>query len=95
MMLSFVSGFRKSIRMFYAYILESVATPGEFYRGHASDLRQRLADQIAGKCRHTTKHKPWRIKFYGAFETLTLAQEFERYLKSGSGHQFAKRHLGL
>jgi hypothetical protein len=26
---------------------------------------------------------------------LVLAQQFEQYLKSGSGHIFAKRHLGL
>jgi hypothetical protein len=47
--------------VFYAYILESLTTPREFYRGHDSDL----------------KHRPWRIKFYAAFETLTLAQKFE------------------
>jgi hypothetical protein len=33
------------------------------------------------------------VKYYAAFETLALAQEFERYLKSGSGHAFAKRHF--
>jgi putative endonuclease len=81
--------------MFYAYILESVASPGEFYRGHTDNLKQRLAEHNAGKCPHTSKKKPWKVKFYAAFETLTLAQEFERYLKSGSGHEFAKRHLGL
>jgi hypothetical protein len=32
------------------------------------------------------------VKFY-AFETPALAPEFERYLKSGSGHAFAKRHF--
>jgi hypothetical protein len=38
---------------------------------------------------------PGTIKFYAAFETATLAQQFEGYLKSGSGHAFAKRHFGL
>jgi len=33
--------------------------------------------------------------FYAAFETLDLAQHFEHHLKSGSGHAFPKRHLGL
>jgi hypothetical protein len=28
-------------------------------------------------------------------ETLALAQQFEQYLKSGSGHASSKRHLGL
>ena len=81
--------------MFYTYILESADDSKQIYRGHSSDLKQRLADHNAGKCPHTAKYIPWRIKFYAAFETLELAQHFERYLKSGSGHVFAKRHLGL
>jgi predicted GIY-YIG superfamily endonuclease len=79
--------------MFYAYILDSITKPDEFYRGHTDDLKRRLAEHNAGKCPHTSKFKPWKVKFYAAFETLALAQEFERYLKSGSGHAFAKRHL--
>jgi putative endonuclease len=77
--LSFILKFLKNTPVFYAYILESLTTPREFYRGHDSDL----------------KHRPWRIKFYAAFETLTLAQKFERYLKSGSGHEFAEHHLRM
>ena len=79
--------------MFYAYILQSLNNPVELYRGHSSDLKQRLADHNAGHCQHTAKFAPWKLKFYAAFETLEQAQQFERYLKSGSGHAFAKRHL--
>jgi predicted GIY-YIG superfamily endonuclease len=79
--------------MFYAYVLQSIARPDEFYRGHTSNLRQRFAEHNAGKSPHTSKLMPWRLKFYAAFETLALAQEFETYLKSGSGHAFAKRHI--
>ena len=81
--------------MFYAYILQSVSKPTEHYRGSTSDLRQRLANHNAGKCSHTTKFRPWRIKFYAAFESPDLARDFETYLKSGSGHAFAKRHCGI
>ncbi len=83
------------IPMYYTYILESVATPGEFYRGHTENLKRRLAEHNAGKCSHTSKSKPWKVKFYAAFETMESARKFESYLKSGSGHAFAKRHLGL
>jgi len=79
--------------MFYTYILESINTPRQIYRGHTDDLKRRLAEHNAGKCPHTSKSKPWNVKFYAAFETLALAQDFEKYLKSGSGHEFAKRHL--
>jgi predicted GIY-YIG superfamily endonuclease len=81
--------------MFYAYILQSITHPDQFYRGHTSDLRKRLADHNAAKCPHTAKYAPWKVKFYAAFETLDLAQRFERYLKTGSGHSFSKRHFGL
>jgi len=80
--------------MFYTYVLESLSDPAHRYIGHTEDLRQRLEQHNAGKSPPTAKHAPWRIKFYAAFETLALARDFERYLKSGSGHAFAHRHLG-
>ena len=81
------------IPMFYAYILQSISQPEQLYRGHSANLKQRLAEHNAGKCQPTAKFTPWKIKFYAAFETEELARNFEQYLKSGSGHAFAKRHL--
>ena len=81
--------------MFYAYILQSITDPTQFYRGHTSDLKQRFAEHNSGKCPHTAKYIPWKLRFYAAFESLELAQQFEKYLNSGSGHAFSKRHLGL
>ncbi|MGA2248785.1 MAG: GIY-YIG nuclease family protein, partial [Verrucomicrobiota bacterium] len=74
-------------------ILESVSAPGELYRGHTEDLKRRLAEHNQGKCSHTSKRGHWKVRFYAAFETMELARKFETYLKSGSGHAFAKRHL--
>ena len=81
--------------MYYTYILESIPHPGTYYRGSTKDLRQRVKDHNAGKCSHTSQSGPWRVKFYAAFETQQMALDFERYLKSGSGHAFANRHFGL
>jgi putative endonuclease len=80
--------------LFYAYILQSVSCPEQLW-GHTTDLKQRISEHNAGKCPHTAKFIPWRLRFYAAFETLELAQQFETYLKSGSGHAFAKRRFGL
>lgn len=80
-------------QMFYTYVIESLSDPKQHYTGHSADLRQRLVDHNAGKCPHTSKFKPWKIKLYVAFETIEQAQHFEQYLKSGSGHVFAKRHF--
>ncbi|MGZ4971589.1 MAG: GIY-YIG nuclease family protein [Limisphaerales bacterium] len=81
------------IAMFYTYILESLKDPSRRYRGHTANLKQRLADHNAGKCAHTANFAPWKIKAYVALENLEQAQQFERYLKSGSGHAFANKHL--
>jgi putative endonuclease len=61
--------------MFYAYILESINRPGEYYRGHSANLKQRLSEHNAGKCSPTSKSAPWKLKFYAAFETMPLAQK--------------------
>ena len=85
----------QAIYMYYAYILQSQSYPGKRYRGHTTNLKQRLIDHNAGKCPHTSKFLPWKLSFYAAFETLDLARKFEQYLKSGSGHSFSKRHFGI
>ncbi|UCF39287.1 MAG: GIY-YIG nuclease family protein [Acidobacteriota bacterium] len=79
--------------MYYTYVLESVSQPDQRYIGHTSDLRKRLAEHNAGSCLHTRKYRPWKIKLYLAFEEIDRARDFERYLKSGSGHAFGNRHL--
>jgi hypothetical protein len=56
--------------MFYAYLLQSTSDPSHLYRGHTTDLKQRLTDHNSGRCPHTAKHAPWKVKFYAAFETL-------------------------
>jgi putative endonuclease len=78
---------------FYTYILENLQRPGARYIGHTTELRQRLTGHSAGKCPHTAKLRSWKLKFYCAFKSLALAQTFERYLKSGSGHAFANKHF--
>ena len=77
--------------MYYVYLL--VGRAGQRYVGRTANLRRRLGEHNAGKSAHTAKHLPWRIATYVAFSDECKAAEFERYLKSGSGHAFAKRRL--
>ena len=85
--------FLQAHRVFYTYVLESRRKPGTRYIGHTSDLRKRLERHNAGENRSTARDRPWKVRLYVAFETRRLAHHFERYLKSGSGHAFAKRHF--
>src|SRR5205809_1092453 len=79
--------------MSYTYILQSSSYTTQICRGRTGVLPQRLSDHNACRCPHTAKFVPWKLKFYAAFETQEGAQRFESYLKTGSGHAFAKRHL--
>lgn len=77
----------------YVYVLVSETNPDRHYIGSTSDLTTRLAEHNAGKVTHTSKYKPWRVETAIAFRSKKKAISFERYLKSGSGREFARRHF--
>ena len=79
--------------MVYVYLIESSLRREIHYVGFASDLRKRLADHNAGRSTHTAKFKPWRLVTYFGFTDEPSARAFEKYLKSGSGRTFLKRHF--
>ena len=80
--------------MHYVYLLlQSESFVDQRYVCMATDLKQRLSDHNAGKLPHTSKFLPWRLVTYVAFSDEKKARTFERYLKSGSGHAFARRRL--
>jgi len=80
-------------RMYYVYLIESLSVQGERYVGMTTDLKQRLREHNQGKSSHTTKFSPWKLITYLAFTDRAKAEAFERYLKSGSGHAFARKRL--
>ncbi|MBL6664415.1 MAG: GIY-YIG nuclease family protein [Rickettsiales bacterium] len=79
--------------MYYTYIPKSISSPTQTYIGHTSNLKQRLLDHNSAKSLHTSKFKPWKLDFYCAFASEEKAIDFEKYLKSGSGRSFSKKHF--
>jgi predicted GIY-YIG superfamily endonuclease len=77
----------------FVYVLRSMSDPARHYVGLTSDVVARLTAHNAGHSPHTAKHKPWRLIVALEFAHQKTAAEFERYLKSGSGRAFAKRHF--
>ena len=75
------------------YILRSVRNPDRFYTGVTSNLRARLDEHNAGRCAPTARDRPWEVDVFVKFRDEGRALAFERYLKSGSGCAFAKRHF--
>lgn len=79
--------------MKYVYLLKSISSPQRRYIGSTTDLQARLQQHNEGRVFHTAKYRPWEIHVPIRFTDNHRAKQFERYLKSGSGHAFAKRHL--
>ena len=77
----------------YVYILNSTTSPDKFYVGYTQDINSRLATHNAGGSIHTSKDRPWIMVTYSAFVDKTIALNFEKYLKSGSGRAFANKRL--
>ena len=75
------------------YILKNADHPPRYYTGVTSDLGARLKAHNAGGCLHTAKHRPWVVEVIVKFADESRALKFEKYLKSGSGIEFARRHL--
>ena len=79
--------------MQYVHMLQSESEADQRYVGSTSDLKRRFADHNAGQSPHTLKFRPWKLVTYVAFSDSRKAAAFERYLKSGSGHAFARKRF--
>jgi len=83
----------RMVFMYYVYILQSLLSLDRYYIGFTEDLKRRMTEHNSGSCNHTSKHVPWKLKNYVAFENKEKAKQFEEYLKSGSGRIFTKKHF--
>ena len=79
--------------MHYVYLLQSINNPAKTYIGYTTDLKQRFKAHNQGGSIYTEADKPWKLIMYLAFTSKNKAMEFEKYIKIGSGHAFAKKRL--
>jgi predicted GIY-YIG superfamily endonuclease len=77
----------------FVYVLKRVAEPTRYYTGLTTDVSSRLDAHNAGRCPHTASGRPWQVDVVVQFADEARAVAFERYLKTGSGTAFAKRHF--
>jgi putative endonuclease len=77
----------------YVYVLNNDWQQPRYYTGVTSQVASRLRAHNAGLCAATAGARPWHVDVVVAFPDERRALAFERYLKSGSGVAFAKRHL--
>jgi predicted GIY-YIG superfamily endonuclease len=86
-------GWQASLLMHYVYLLQSQFQPKQLHVGSTRDLRQRFKEHNEGRSPHTAKFRPWTLIAYFAFAQEGTAIAFEKYLKSGSGRAFIRRHF--
>jgi len=79
--------------MRFVYVLRSEVDRRRYYSGITSDVTRRLAVHNSGGSRHTATLRPWQLVASVQFASQESAALFERYLKTGSGRAFAKRHF--
>ena len=77
----------------FVYILRSDTHPDRHYVGVTSNVARRLHWHNTGPSGVTRNHRPWSLVVSLEFTDARTAGRFERYLKTGSGRAFAKRHF--
>ena len=76
---------------YFVYILRCV--DGKPYTGCTENMEERLKRHQKGHVLATANRLPVNLEFYFAIENKYKAFEFEKYLKSGSGRAFLKKHF--
>ena len=78
------------VRFYYVYILWS--NDGKPYIGCTDNLLERIGRHNKGQVPATKDRLPIKLISYSAFSNKYTAFNFEKYLKSGSGRAFLKKH---
>ncbi len=80
------------MKMYYfVYFLRSLKNSSKTYIGYTTKLEQRLDTHNSGGSDYTRQYRPWKLVTYVAFDSEEKALAFEKYIKVGSGHAFAKK----
>ena len=79
--------------MYIVYILRSLKDTKRHYIGFTTDLKERLKAHNNKQSTYSSIYAPWELETYVVFKNKLLAQDFEKYLKHGSGNAFFKKRL--
>ena len=77
----------------FVYIIRSINQPQKRYVGVSADVVARVSAHNARQNLSTAAWSPWGVDVTIEFRTERMALRFEKYLKSGAGHAFARRHF--
>ena len=75
------------------YFIYSLKCKDGFYVGCTDNIQERLERHQKGHVPATANRLPVELEFYFSTKDKYKAFEFEKYLKSGSGRAFLKKHF--
>lgn len=77
--------------MFYVYALRSTKR-NYIYVGLTKDVSRRFGEHQSGKSRTTAPYRPFEVVLVEEFPDRASARKREKYLKSGVGKEYIKKH---
>jgi len=80
--------------MYYCYVLYSKEID-QTYIGSTNNLSVRLLKHRELPTRTTARANDYKLIWFCVFSSRKHAERFERYLKTGSGRAFMKRHITI
>lgn len=78
---------------YYVYLIRSISSPEIVYVGYTLNIKNRLTTHNSGGSVYTNKNRPWELITCLAFANKKTAMDFEKFLKSHAGREFAKRRF--
>ena len=79
--------------MYTVYVLRSVHHPERLYIGLTTGFGKRLAAHNTDASTYSKRYSPWELETHVVLKDKETAEHLEKYLKSGSGFAFLKKHL--
>ncbi len=83
----------ENVRFYYVYVLK--CSNGKPYIGCTNNLKERIERHNKGYVPVTKSLLPIKLVSCFAFTNRYTAFNFEKYLKSGSGRAFVKKHFKI
>jgi putative endonuclease len=77
--------------MYWVYVLK--CSDNGYYVGCTDNLKQRCQEHVKGSVKSMKFRLPVLLWQYHCFRSKNVAFKFEKYLKTGSGIAFAKKHF--
>ena len=83
----------KREEIYLVYCIQSEIDSEKYYVGLTTNIAIRLEEHNAGESLSTKSFRPWKLIVCVMFYDICKAEKFEKYLKTGSGRIFCKKHF--